>query len=152
MSRKMTQPFPAMGLNVLRVNSSSWKERRKENSHKHSTKRIDRTRVTGSKIVLYRKQRLSTPITPRSRSDRSRPSSINRVFRVEFRLEPRPSLPDSSRVDSFTPGGTVFGDGRRGGRCPTDRNTRHGHFSNDRNRITKLSERKSKSQILVVTP
>lgn len=149
MSRKMTQPFPAMGLSVLRVNSSSWKERRKENSHKHSTKRIDRARVTGSKIVLYRKQR---PITPRSRSDRSRPSSINRVFRVEFRLEPRPSLPDSSRVDSFTPGGTVFGDGRRGGRCPTDRNTRHGHFSNDRNRITKLSERKSKSQILVVTP
>lgn len=152
MSRKMTQPFPAMGLSVLRVNSSSWKERRKENSHKHSTKRIDRARVTGSKIVLYRKQRPSMPITPRSRSDRSRPSSINRVFRVEFRLEPRPSLPDSSRVDSFTPGGTVFGDGRRGGRCPTDRNTRHGHFSNDRNRITKLSERKSKSQILVVTP
>ena len=152
MSRKMTQPFPAMGLSVLRVNSSSWKERRKENSHKHSTKRIDRARVTGSKIVLYRKQRPSTPITPRSSSDRSRPSSINRVFRVEFRLEPRPSLPDSSRVDSFTPGGTVFGDGRRGGRCPTDRNTRHGHFSNDRNRITKLSERKSKSQILVVTP
>lgn len=109
MSRKMTQPFPAMGLSVLRVNSSSWKERRKENSHKHSTKRIDRARVTGSKIVLYRKQRPSTPITPRSRSDRSRPSSINRVFRVEFRLEPRPSLPDSSRVDSFTPGGTVFG-------------------------------------------
>lgn len=152
MSRKMTQPFPAMGLSVLRVNSSSWKERRKENSHKHSTKRIDRARVTGSKIVLYRKQRPSAPITPRSRSDRSRPSSINRVFRVEFRLEPRPSLPDSSRVDSFTLGGTVFGDGRRGGRCPTDRNTRHGHFSNDRNRITKLSERKSKSQILVVTP
>lgn len=152
MSRKMTQPFPAMGLSVLRVNSSSSKERRKENSHKHSTKRIDRARVTGSKIVLYRKQRPSTPITPRSRSDRSRPSSINRVFRVEFRLEPRPSLPDSSRVDSFTLGGTVFGDGRRGGRCPTDRNTRHGHFSNDRNRITKLSERKSKSQILVVTP
>lgn len=145
MSRKMTQPFPAMGLSVLRVNSSSSKERRKENSHKHSTKRIDRARVTGSKIVLYRKQRPS-------RSDRSRPSSINRVFRVEFRLEPRPSLPDSSRVDSFTAGGTVFGDGRRGGRCPTDRNTRHGHFSNDRNRITKLSERKSKSQILVVTP
>lgn len=60
--------------------------------------------------------------------------------------------PIPPRVDSFTYGSNDF----RGWWawwwwrwCPTDR---YGHFSNGRNRNTKLPERKSKSQILVVTP